>query len=249
MEPEAEKLLNVAGQPPGVHELEQVGKVPPSSFLAAVPETPGMAGSSRPRISQPAEKIVGAAVRTPEGKIFSGTVHSSAAANANDAGFKLGPNPNDVDGFLTSTGRYVSREEAAKIADAAEQMRSPQESLESGNLAYGYSKPAERNAALKMSQPVGQRLKSSYDEILNKSPKYSEHVKFGRRPPIDASLILKNSGVTPEELFAAHNSGELEGMNVANSTYSKVGGKPVVIRHPDGRERAVYYGLSFDGAK
>jgi hypothetical protein len=93
---------------------------------------------------------------------------------------------------------------------------------------------------------VSQRLKAAYDKILNTSPKYSEHVQLGKRPPIDASRILKSAGVTPEELFAAHNAGELEGMKTASSTYSKVGGKPVVIRHPDGREKASYYGLIFD---
>jgi hypothetical protein len=97
-----------------------------------------------------------------------------------------------------------------------------------------------------MGAPVGPRLRAAYDKILNTSPKFSEHAKLGKRPPIDAALILKNSGVTPEELFEAHNSGELEGMTVANSTYSKVGGRPVVIRHPDGREKAAYHGLVFN---
>lgn len=88
----------------------------PPEAAAAVPR------AEAPVAAQPQETVVSPAVRF-EGRIFSGPTHSAAWAEAMDAGIK--PNDNvpveEVDGFVTSTGRYVSRSEATKIADAAGQ--------------------------------------------------------------------------------------------------------------------------------
>lgn len=84
-------------------------------------ETPAVAG---------AETVTGVASRY-KGKIFTGATHHKtwkAAAKSvgkEDLSFSrfLEDDATYVDGFITSTGRFVSREEATKIVDAAKQPR------------------------------------------------------------------------------------------------------------------------------
>lgn len=65
-----------------------------------------------------------AAIRYSDGTLFTGRRHAVCLAKANrmDA---------PETGFVTSKGRFVSREEAAKIAHAAGQISQPIERLES----------------------------------------------------------------------------------------------------------------------
>ena len=76
------------------------------------------------------ETIVSAAIRnTDTGEMFTGVTHADAFNAGQDAAEKAGKEwfPNDFarekGGFVTSTGRYVSREEASEIADRNEQLK------------------------------------------------------------------------------------------------------------------------------
>lgn len=78
------------------------------------------------------EKIVAAAYKTPDGKVFTGVIHPDAYDAAEAAGY---PNPlivgvkgyvedsKALGGFITSTGRYVTREQAISIANKAKQLQ------------------------------------------------------------------------------------------------------------------------------
>lgn len=77
--------------------------------------------------AKPKETIVGAAITAKDGRVFASNTHTSALAFAGDA-MKTDASDlldkgliTDFDGFLTSTGRLVSREEATKVANAADQ--------------------------------------------------------------------------------------------------------------------------------
>lgn len=61
------------------------------------------------------EHIVASAVQDSAGKTYSGALHAEAIAQF-EAQHAPGAVLSDAEGFLTSTGRYVGREEAAKIA-------------------------------------------------------------------------------------------------------------------------------------
>lgn len=74
----------------------------------------------------PPESIHSAAIRTKDGEVHIGVNHSEAYMNALEAG-KLKPSDSlhDEDqGFMTNTGRFVSRHEALDIADKAKQIPS-----------------------------------------------------------------------------------------------------------------------------
>lgn len=64
------------------------------------------------------EKIVAAAVRTVTGNVYTGLRHPTIRADIFEAKDKLSES---CDGFLTSEGRFVTREEAARIAYSADQ--------------------------------------------------------------------------------------------------------------------------------
>ena len=81
-----------------------------------------------------AESIVGPAVKY-KGEFYTGKNHDDAAANvARTHGFPFRSTVDrnllidalqDTEGFLTNTGRYVSRQEAGEIADRAQQLKKP----------------------------------------------------------------------------------------------------------------------------
>lgn len=70
------------------------------------------------------ERIVAPAVQDRTGKIHTGgAMHMNVLLNAMAAGHKFDPEGSDtVDGFVTSKGRFVDRDEAAKVAAAASQI-------------------------------------------------------------------------------------------------------------------------------
>jgi hypothetical protein len=69
------------------------------------------------------ERIVQAAMRTPDGKIFSGSAHIFAENNAEAAGVPDADIRRSEDGFLTSHGRFVNRDEAYQIANGTGQIK------------------------------------------------------------------------------------------------------------------------------
>lgn len=101
--------------------LNMAGAGAPTAARGAV----GVAGG---KLVQPqGERIVGAAVQGADGRIFGGATHSGAAANAADY-YKTTDlfgkgllKDTALDGFLTDTGRYVTREDALRLASEAGQ--------------------------------------------------------------------------------------------------------------------------------
>lgn len=88
-------------------------------------------GEFLPSNRSDAEVIKSAAVRTPEGDVFTGLMHGLARERfgeernlpASDmAALEMGEYPGLVEGFVTSAGRFVDRQEAFKIGMAAGQV-------------------------------------------------------------------------------------------------------------------------------
>jgi predicted HD phosphohydrolase len=100
---------------------------------------------------KPAEHLIAAAWQDPLGDVYTGNDHWSAANNAAqhhqvEAGIaiKFGSNTDQFkeylrhhgwkDGYLTSTERWVTREEAAEISRSARQIKKKVASLDSSDI-------------------------------------------------------------------------------------------------------------------
>jgi hypothetical protein len=105
---------------------------------------------------KPVEHLIAAAWEDPIGDIYTGNDHWSATNNAAEHGqeeamiaLKFGPSSMGEtvqkfkeylnhygwkDGYLTSTDRWVTREEGAKISRAAEQIKKKVASLDSSDI-------------------------------------------------------------------------------------------------------------------
>lgn len=70
---------------------------------------------------EPPETIVSAAIKSKDGEVFTGRIHALAMEAAQGAGKEIGAKESD-EGFITSTGRFVSRSEAGQLAKSAGQM-------------------------------------------------------------------------------------------------------------------------------
>jgi hypothetical protein len=80
------------------------------------------------------ERIVETAVRLDDGEIFTGLRHIDAFVKAYErSGTRF---RDDQMGFVTSTGRFVSRKEAAQIAYNAGQIRAPKDELFNDDLLH-----------------------------------------------------------------------------------------------------------------
>lgn len=79
------------------------------------------------------EKILHAAVKSETGLIFVGKCHGDCFWQAANMKIKMSQRANDQ-GFMTDNGRYVSREEAARIAYEAGQIDKKIEYLFSEDL-------------------------------------------------------------------------------------------------------------------
>lgn len=68
------------------------------------------------------ETVKWAAVRDSGGNVYEGRIHHDARIEARLANPEIGPDTHLRDGFTTSRGRFVSREEAAELAERAHQV-------------------------------------------------------------------------------------------------------------------------------
>lgn len=123
-------------------------------LLRGVPESAGEPNQSIPdELIENVEHIVAAAIRLNNGQVFTGPAHFEAMIKAARSGLFNWPgvttgltddyetfDPYEsiselepTDGWLTSTGRFVDREEAAAIAHNAKQTASNLKSLHSGD--------------------------------------------------------------------------------------------------------------------
>lgn len=89
---------------------------------------------------QSAEKVVAAAVRFG-GQVFTGVMHFHAREKAKEEFPDFPHRDGEVqeEGFLTSTGRFVDRDEATDIADKADQLKEGSEDdtpLQSQNVNF-----------------------------------------------------------------------------------------------------------------
>jgi hypothetical protein len=93
-------------------------------------------GQFQPPADPNKEHVVDAAVRMPTGEVFSGSFHGDAMKKALDAGhLEL---DTAKDGFVTSTGRFVDRNAAFKLANEAGQVTP--ESLQKRGVPAGFNK-------------------------------------------------------------------------------------------------------------
>lgn len=72
-----------------------------------------------------AESIKSAAIRMQSGEIFIGQIHADAVTTALQKYREEEVYGHYKSGFLTSTDRFVDREEALKIAENAKQLKEP----------------------------------------------------------------------------------------------------------------------------
>jgi len=111
--PEAKKIIPGAQKQAKV--APEVQKTPPKPVSTGEAIKQGKTSNAdvtgNIRQDRVTETIVSAATKTPDGKIFTGTTHGQSTGKS---GFPFDDNSLDQ-GFLTSSGRFVSREEAAKI--------------------------------------------------------------------------------------------------------------------------------------
>lgn len=102
------------------------GSVPPTTPAGSVGEAPKVgetpySGGANGAIATPGERLTSAALKIGD-QVFTGSTHGDAF----EAALKAGVDPADIvkvdmNGFVTSTGRYVGREEALQIAQASGQ--------------------------------------------------------------------------------------------------------------------------------
>lgn len=81
------------------------------------------------------EKIVHAAVKDVNGFVVVGKCHADCFYSGRNMGLLMSPKTEDQ-GFMTSHGRYVDREEAATIAKKAGQVKDGERAGGSGKLTY-----------------------------------------------------------------------------------------------------------------
>jgi hypothetical protein len=78
-------------------------------------------GGRLPRgVAKEVEKVVGAAIKDHTGKVWKGPTHFDILADNK----KIDLDKHIVDGFVTSTGRFISREEAMKLVKKIQQQLS-----------------------------------------------------------------------------------------------------------------------------
>lgn len=110
------------------------------------------AHAGNPRTGEGLQESIRAAAVRYQGKTYEGALHSDAyEAAAQDTGKEFGrvigdTKPQDA-GFITSTGRYVDREEAARIANRAGQTTHDVDDLAGEHLPVGYSGTGQALAA------------------------------------------------------------------------------------------------------
>ena len=111
---------------PSEEQKQKAGRVSPEQRQPSIGKAEGQAQEGTPqREGEGQEKIAAAAYRQPEtGDIYTGEDHQDAAAGA---GFEAPKNPADREtpeyGYMTTSGRFVSREEGEQIAKAAGQFK------------------------------------------------------------------------------------------------------------------------------
>lgn len=89
------------------------------------------------------ETINKAAIKFPTGEVTEGQFHFEALQNGQDQGLKWKQGERYEEGFTTSQGRFVNREEALKIAKANDQVKPYEQNPEYKELMSGELKPAK----------------------------------------------------------------------------------------------------------
>lgn len=122
------------------------------------------------------EKIKAAAVKMPDGQISTGSAHEAIAAELTQG--DLGFPPEDAkselpagaqEGFVTNTGRFVSREEASVIAQNAEQLTpeaaaEPPKQLHSHQVEFDRPRSSFGQTAMTNAYDEMERVAYGFDE-------------------------------------------------------------------------------------
>lgn len=116
-------------------------------------------GKGAAKATKAKERIVAAAIRAQDGRVFTGSWHGAAEEAAEAAG-TVALNPDVGDGFVTSTGRFVTREEATLIAKRSKQSlvgtTDPRETPEGyASSSEDIDMDLEDIAKLKLDKPTG----------------------------------------------------------------------------------------------
>lgn len=110
----------------GAGPARRMGKM---DFERILKSTRSSAAANSPRVGD--ESIAWAAVRDKDGRIYQGAIHKDAENAAVNMNKGIGPDTIFEQGFTTNKGRFVSRAEAAQIAE------------KSGQVHKGYANSAE----------------------------------------------------------------------------------------------------------
>lgn len=117
---------SATGSQPAARAVEEGPRAGGEEGEVAPPD-PNQSGFFDP--GEEPERITAAAVRTRDGRVFQGPLHAEAREAAEKAGaltdYEPGEHRGD-NGFVTSRGRFVSREEALQLARAAKQRVTPE---------------------------------------------------------------------------------------------------------------------------
>lgn len=106
----------------------------------------------RKDVKEDIERIVNAAIRTASGKVYTGDNHSAIAQDMKQKGV-WPPKGADSQGFVTSTGRFVNRQESTEVARKARQVR---DDALAGYLIHDFS--VYRNESKGILKVVGEDL-------------------------------------------------------------------------------------------
>lgn len=112
-------------------EIDDSGAESQKKTVSDILAKHGLGDAAGPRDTAAAaalpERPVAAAVRLPNGKVYTGALHSDAVEAAMKAGedidfdrFMAMPNAMEADGFVTNTGRYVTRHEGTDLIKNAD---------------------------------------------------------------------------------------------------------------------------------
>lgn len=231
----AEPMKTAGAQPPAAAapfdpaSAKPVGEVVPSVPAAAT--TPFDPSTAKPVSEEdtappaPKETVARAAVQLSDGTVITGKTHGEIAGNLSDEQLSGAD-----DGFVTSTGRYVNREDGMKLAKQAEQVSEGNEGpdrLHSEHLDESQSTPpmtTETEAPVvtasdvaKMSPDEFQAFARSNDETGGFTPKAHEEGIAAIGKP-DAIAELKNSKKAAEDQYALlMKAGDLDNASIVAS--------------------------------
>ena len=168
----AEGLVGKETASPAAEPGPAAKETPPAEAAPATPApvSEGPATKEAPAPAEPAkpvETVASAAVKLADGTVHTGKTHGQIVGELGDADLSGAD-----DGFVTSTGRYVTREEGMQIAKASAQMDNSNQGPD--RLYSEHLDPNQSRPPMKMEEKVA-------DTVANQSPE--EFQKWSAQQP------------------------------------------------------------------